>query len=70
MTTPPKQHPKRWTPADDATFDKAIRKALPPSPAADELGSGKDAFRSPVRDSKRSSDPANKSSFHRPQKKG
>jgi hypothetical protein len=67
-TTPMKTHPKRWTPADDANLDKAIRKALPPAKPVDGFGQVHDAVRAPVRDSKRSSSPINKSSHHRQKK--
>jgi len=68
MTASLKTHPKRWTPADDANLDKAIRKALPPSKHVDEFERTQDAVRTPVQDSQRSNSPINRSSHHRQKK--
>lgn len=68
MTTPAKKNPKGWTSKDDAVFDKAIRKALPPSKVVEDLGRADEAVPSPLRDDNRSFNPLNRSSHTRQKK--
>ncbi len=68
MTTPPKTNPKGWTSQTDAMFDKAIRKALPPSRAIEDLGRTDDTAPSPLRDDNRGANPLNRSSRTRQKK--
>lgn len=71
MSTSPKKTtptPKGWSSKDDAAFDKAVRKALPPSQAFEDLARSDDAVPSPLRDDNRGSNPLNRSSHTRQKK--
>jgi hypothetical protein len=71
MTSSPKNtknSPKGWSSKDDAVLDKAIRKALPPSKALEDLARSDDAVPSPLRDDNRGGTPLNRSSHTRQKK--
>lgn len=63
-----KNTPKGWSSKDDAVLDKAIRKALPPSKALEDLARSDDAVPSPLRDDNRGGAPLNRSSHTRQKK--